>query len=172
MQNEFQQRDPVSVEAGQVTGPDRLRFYRREIGLQYELASNRLDALISSQSFLVLGYATVIAQSIGRWHNPLLVALLPALAFLGLLLCYQAWRGIRAAYSVAAVWRERERDLLDEDADARAYMHRDDAESGPSGHGLENPAREGALFGRLAPGIFAVAWAYLGVLAVVLYLRT
>ncbi|HYC30809.1 MAG TPA: hypothetical protein VEB59_00895 [Gemmatimonadales bacterium] len=154
-----------------VNGPDRLRFYRGEVGLEHELASSRLNALISSQSFLVLSYATVMAQSIGRWHNPLLVALLPALALLGLLLCYQAWRGIRAANAIAAVWRERERELLEEDAEARAYMDPTDAVSGPSARGLENPVREGARFRRVAPAIFAAAWVYLAVLSLVLYFR-
>lgn len=150
-----------------------LRFYRDEVKFQSDLVANRVDAFISSQSFLVLGYATAMAESIGRWHNALTLALPPALALLGLVLTFHAWLGIRAAYAVIAEWRKRESELLDRDAALRAYTPATTVDAADSVHpgGARRIFREGAIFARRAPWIFALAWCYFGALPVLLYLR-
>jgi hypothetical protein len=77
-----------------------LRFYRSEIKYQSNLLSSRLSSLLTSQSFLLIAYASAMSGLIGHWQDPFTLVFPPVLAVLGLVLSLQAWPGIRAGYAV------------------------------------------------------------------------
>jgi hypothetical protein len=77
-----------------------LRFYRSEIKYQSDLLSSRLSSLLTSQSFLLIAYASAMSGLIGHWQDPFTLVFPPVLAVLGLVLSLQAWPGIRAGYAV------------------------------------------------------------------------
>ena len=61
-----------------------LKFYRAEIRFESELLTARLNALLSSQSFLVIAYATSMSSLEGHWGAEFTVLLPPCLALLAL----------------------------------------------------------------------------------------
>jgi len=152
---------------------DLLQFYRSEIKFETELLSNRLNALISSQSFLVIAYATSMSALFRGAPHPFILVLSVSLTVLGLVLSLHAWPGIRAAYAVIEHWHVQQGRLLAQAEGMEAY--RDAFASALAGGrhgGPEERFREGTLFAKRTPWIFALAWCHFGVLAVLLYLRS
>ncbi len=151
-----------------------LAFYRSEIKFESELLSNRLNAFIASQSFLVIAYASALSASSRDWHGPLVLVLPPSLALLGLVLALQAWPGISAAHAVIQQWHERQHELLSRAQDLSEYREAIAAALGQSGPG---PARrdrfkQGTEFATRAPWIFAAAWCHFGLIPLVMHLRS
>lgn len=79
---------------------DILTFYCQEIHFKSNLVGGRVNALLSSQSFLVIAYGTTMVASIDRWENASATILTPALALLGVVMTLLAWPGIRGAKDV------------------------------------------------------------------------
>lgn len=142
---------------------DLLKFYRGEIRFESDMLSSRLNAFISSQSFLVIGYASSMSASLERWHNPFSLVFPPSLALLGLVLALYAWPGIEAAWKVIAQWHAKQEELLARRGDLAEY--------GPSGASARDRLRRGTMFAQYAPRVFAVAWCCFGAMPVVFYLR-
>jgi hypothetical protein len=125
-----------------------LKFYRSEIKFQNDLLSSRLSSLLTSQSFLLIAYATAMSGLVGAWQDPFTLLFPPVLAVLGLILSFQAWPGIRAGYAVIAMWHQKERKLLTraDDLDEFDYLPAPrEAADGP-GRWIDARAEEGALF--------------------------
>lgn len=134
---------------------DLLKHYRAEIRFESDLAGQRINALLGSQSFLVIAYSSSMGASNGRWAEPLALALPAALALLGLILALLAWPGIRAAQAVVEQWRAREAELLVREVQLAPFSLGADEE----GRGtISRRRREGALFARRAPAVFVCAW--------------
>jgi hypothetical protein len=150
-----------------------LKFYRGEIRFESEMIENRLSSLMSAQSFLVLGYATVMVGLVGGWRTTLTLALPPALALLGLILSLQAWLGIRTAYGILAQWLEREHHLLERDDSLREFRppYFGEKGRGNTGAGRGETLKQATVFATVSPWIFAAWWCYFGVLPLVLYSR-
>jgi hypothetical protein len=152
---------------------DLLMFYRSEIKFQSDLLSSRLNALISSQSFLVLGYATATSGLLGRWQDSFALLVPPALALLGLILSLYARPGIRAAHAAIEHWHAEQRKLFSREPELEEYRVALSSEQPGPGRGPATPKRlrEGTAFAVRAPWIFAVAWCYFGALPVLLHWR-
>jgi len=85
-----------------------LNYYRSEIRFETEVVNARLNALLSSQSFLVIAYATAICSSGSQWGKPVVLALPAAMALLGFALAASAAPGIHAGYVAVNRWETRE----------------------------------------------------------------
>lgn len=153
---------------------ERLKYYRGEIQFQSQMLSGRVDALISSQSFLVLSYATVMAGLLGRWSDVLTWALPPALAVLGLVLTLQSIRGITTAVKTIERWQNKEGDLLDERQDlAPFFLDPKETFSEPGrGKRTDKRVKSGLSFARYAPWVLSIAWVYFGSLAMLMSYRS
>ncbi|MBS7455745.1 hypothetical protein [Coralloluteibacterium stylophorae] len=134
---------------------DLMKFYSAEIEHESQLAASRMNSLLSSQSFLVIAYASAMSASEGRWGSLFPILLPPALAVLGIVLVLLARPGIHAAYALVGRWRDRFGELLDRHPELGAYTL-------GFGEGtfrdVVHRRREGALFARRAPVVFLVAW--------------
>ncbi len=64
---------------------ERLDFYRREIHYETTNLSNRTNAYLSAQSFLVIAYASSMANMNPEWGVMFTLVVPPMLALLGLL---------------------------------------------------------------------------------------
>ena len=148
-----------------------LRFYRSEIKYQSDLLSSRLSSLLTSQSFLLIAYASAMSGLIGHWKDPFTLVFPPVLAVLGLVLSLQAWPGIRAGYAVIGLWYQKERQLLtgDNDLNEFDYLPAPDETGDEPDEWLHKRSREGALFTRQAPLMFTLAWCYFVALPFVMY---
>ena len=154
------------------TGSDRelLAFVRGEIKHESSMLSSRLGAFLTSQSFLLIAYGSTMSSSLGKWHNPFTLLLPPPLALLGLVLSFHAWAGVRAAAAVLAQWHARQDELFGRNPDLDAYRPAVPGGAGAAdGAETERLRRQGTVFAKHAPGIFAVAWCYLGLLPLWLY---
>lgn len=94
------------------TPKDRLDFYRREIQYETTILANRTDAYLSAQSFLVIAFASCMANLNPKW-GPLFTLVVPTmLALLGVLSTLNAWPGIRGSYSIIDHWHFKQSQLL------------------------------------------------------------
>ena len=143
---------------------DRLKYYRSEIRFESELIGQRLGALLSSQSFLLIGYASSMAAANGRWNDVFALLLPPSLASLGLVLVLLALPGIRAGQDTLNGWRRIERELLANSPNLAAFtLPSDDDGSREMLHYRHD------AFAQRAPLAFAVAWCLFGPLPIWLH---
>jgi hypothetical protein len=148
-----------------------LGYYRREIKFQSDLLSSRLSSLLTSQSFLLIAYASAMSGLIGHWQDPFALVFPPVLAVLGLVLCLQAWPGIRAGYAVIALWHCKEREVLVRDSEVNAfdYLPAPQETADEPDRWINERSEEGALFTKQAPLVFTVTWCYFAVLPFGMY---
>lgn len=149
----------------------RLAAFRDEIQFESQMLSGRLGAYLSSQSFLVIAYASTMNAG---WAQPGVFVLLVSLplALLGFVLSLDALRSIRTSYGVIQRWHDRQNALLEGHGHLADYWPTDHAgDQPPRDPTLERRFREGTLFAIRSPWIFGVAWIYLAGVAVWLYLR-
>jgi len=140
---------------------DLFRHYRSEIQHEMELMLARLNALLTSQSFLVIAYASSMAISSGRWNQPFSLLLPPFLAVLGFVLAVEGRAGILAARTALSRWQERLEALV------AAHVELNDwADS--IGQGATDTRRAGELFAVRPPFIFMIGWVWLFFLPVIL----
>lgn len=150
---------------------DLLKFYRSEIKFQNDLLSSRLNSLLTSQSFLLIAYATAMSGLVGSWQEPFTLLFPPVLAAIGLVLSLQAWPGIRAGYAVIAMWHQKERELLTRAADLEAldYLPAPRETADEPDRWINERSEEGALFTKQAPLVFIIAWCYFAGLPFAMY---
>ena len=148
-----------------------LKFYRGEIKFQSDLLSSRLSSLLTSQSFLLIAYASAMSGLAGSWKNPFTLLFPPVLAVLGLVLCFQAWPGIRAGYAAIAMWHQKERKLLTRATELNEfdYLPAPHETADDPGRWIKERSKEGALFTKQAPLVFIIAWCYFAGLPFVMY---
>jgi hypothetical protein len=154
-----------------------LKFYRSEDAHEWSILTSRIAAYITSQSFLMLSFASAMNNS-----NPLFGAryTLPmslAIPVLGIVTSIHAFLGIGASCDAIRLWRIKQRKLfyIEGGADAGGAIGlRVDAEMLPFDSGRspldEAPGeaeandvihRRGVVLARITPWIFGVAWLFL-----------
>jgi hypothetical protein len=147
----------------------RLDFYRHEIQYETSLLSNRTNAYLSAQSFLVIAYASSMANLNPEWGRVFTLVVPPILALLGLVSSAHAWPGIRAAYEIIDHWQFKQYQLLR--AEPAMGMAYDDSPLFSKYEGQEKGYRQSLLFSMRTPWIFSVFWVVLGVFSLWLHVR-
>jgi hypothetical protein len=140
---------------------DLYRHYRSEVQHEMALMLARLNALLTSQSFLVIAYASSMAIANGHWTQPLATVLPTFLALLGFVLAIEGRIGIVAARR--ALWRwEHRLDLLVE-INAALIDWADMLDEA-----VRDTRRAGELFAVRSPIIFMGAWVFLFALPILM----
>jgi hypothetical protein len=146
----------------------RLDFYRNEIQYETSLLSNRTNAYLSAQSFLVIAYASSMANLNPDWGHIFTLVVPALLAALGIVSSVHAWPGIRAAYDIIEHWHFKQYQLLrSEPSWGAAY---DDSPLFSKHESQETAFRQSLLFSMRTPWIFTGVWAALGVFSLWLQL--
>lgn len=155
----------ASTDAFLFGGPkDRLDFYRKEIQYETAILSNRTNAYLSAQSFLVIAYASSMANVNPEWGKLFTLVVPPLLALFGLVSSLHAWPGIRAAYEIIDHWHFKQSTLLaSEPAMGAAY---DESPLFSERESNERRWRGALLFSMRTPWLFSILWVMLGVFAV------
>ena len=84
----------------------RLKFYRDEDAREWTLLSNRVNAYVTSQSFLVS--ASVVAMGNSAPHGHLFRLMIPLiLGLIGFTTSVLAYQGVTSAMDVIRLWREK-----------------------------------------------------------------
>ncbi|MBA1321027.1 hypothetical protein [Pseudomonas plecoglossicida] len=142
------------------TPRERLEFYRREIQFETTILANRTDAYLSAQSFLVIAYASCMANGNPSWGR-LFTLVVPAfLALLGIISSLNAWPGIRASYGIIDHWHFKQSHLLhNEPSMGFAY---DDWPLFSESESTHRGYRKSLLFSIRTPWLFLIFWVLLG----------
>lgn len=91
---------------------ERLNFYRSEIHFESTLLASRTSGYLSSQSFLIIAFASSMANTNPEWGSLFRLVVPTVLALLGLITSLHAIPGIRASYDVIERWHIKQADLL------------------------------------------------------------
>ena len=145
---------------------DQLNYVRTEIRAEISLLNNRLNSLMSAQSFLVIAYASTLSSSNGNFRSLYAVVLPPFLAALGAALVLEARPSLKAALQAIDDWRQRESALVSSSDDFAPYTL---AVDDRSRRALERRQHQGRHFATRAPMIVLVAWSILLLLPFGLY---
>lgn len=148
---------------------ERLMFYRSEIQFESTLLASRTSGYLSSQSFLMIAFASSMANTNPDWGNLFRLVVPSVLALLGLITSLHAIPGIRASYEVVERWHRKQAELLQTEGNAGLLPNRDSAlfGEGNSPAGGERYKRT-LLFSLRTPIIFGSVWALLGAFCIVL----
>jgi hypothetical protein len=119
-----------------------------------DLMMARLNALLVSQSFLIIAYATSMTISNGQWGHFISLLLPPFLALLGLALAWEARNGIFAARSAVWRWRKRLNLLVSQNPELDSWAENSCSQ-------VLETQRAGELFAVRPPIIFIVGWVWL-----------
>ncbi|MCI0917112.1 hypothetical protein JNA64_08050 [Pseudomonas stutzeri] len=149
---------------------ERLNFYRSEIHFESTLLASRTSGYLSSQSFLIIAFASSMANTNQDWGSLFRLVVPTVLAMLGLITSVHAIPGIRASYDVIERWHHKQAELLQTEGHAGLLPNRDSAlfGEGNSPAGGERYKRT-LMFSLRTPIIFGSVWALLGVFCVVLF---
>jgi len=138
---------------------ERLDFYRKEIQYETSILANRTDAYLAAQSFLVIAFASCMANLNPEWGKLFTLVVPPFLALLGVLSSLNAWPGIRAAYDIIDHWYFKQSELLrSEPIMGMAY---DESPLFCERESTHKGYRKGLLFSVRTPWIFAAFWVLL-----------
>ena len=139
---------------------DRLDFYRREIQYETSILSHRTDAYLAAQAFLVIAFASCMANINPEWGKFFTLTVPPLLAILGIVISINAWPGIRAAYDIIDHWYFKQSELLSsEPVMGMAYDESPlfcEMESTHKGY------KKSLMFSVRSPWIFGCFWMVLG----------
>lgn len=148
---------------------EQLDFYRAEIQFESSMLSNRTNVYLSSQSFLMIAFASSMSNTNSQWGTQFTLYVPTLLALLGLVTSIHAWPGIKAAFDVIEHWHRKQCELLD--TLNEPCVTRVTPLYGAGNEPLNGSRyRKSLLFSLRSPLIFSVVWAFLGVLAVSLHL--
>ncbi|MBM3098919.1 hypothetical protein JRX38_13015 [Gluconobacter cerinus] len=156
------------VAQGHPTDNELLAFYRSEIRFETEVVNGRLQALLGSQAFLVIAYATAMTGSTKRWGDSMVLLLPPLFSLLGFVLAAMALPGIRAAYAAIGKWEGKQRMLHQRSPSLTDFTL---APNEDETRDMMRRAQRGALFAHQAPFIFIIAWTIFGFIPFYLYLK-
>lgn len=145
----------------------RLDFYRNEIQYETSLLSNRTNAYLSAQSFLVIAFASSMANLNPDWGKLFTLVVPPILALLGIVSSLHAWPGIRAAYEIIDHWHFKQYQLLRAEPTMGAAY--DDSPLFSKYEAQEKGFRQSLLFSMRTPWIFTGFWVVLGVFSLWLH---
>lgn len=146
------------------TPKERLDFYRKEIQYETSILSNRTNAYLSAQSFLVIAFASSMANPNPEWGKLFTLVVPPFLTLLGLISSMHAWPGIRAAYEIIDHWHFKQSQLLrSQPAMGLAY---DDSPLFSEHESSEKGYRKSLMFSMRTPWLFSVFWFLLGAFSI------
>ncbi|SDA57905.1 hypothetical protein SAMN03159475_2009 [Pseudomonas sp. NFPP33] len=150
------------------TPKERLDFYRREIQYETSLLAGRTNSYLTAQSFLVIAYASSMANLNENWGT-LFTLVVPALfTLLGIISSLHAWPGIRASATIIEHWHYKQEQLLRSDPEfGHAY---DDSPLFSEKEASRESTYKSLLFFLRSPWLFIVFWSVLGVFSVWLQL--
>jgi hypothetical protein len=150
---------------------EKLRFYRAEIQHEFNLLSNRVNAYITSQSFLVVGFTLAMGNLNPHWGSLFRLIFPPALALLGIATSMQAWPNIRGACDSISLWREKQQRLFDHDPSMDDYRIERPIVQSSQGRSVDIIHERSLWFAKCSPWIFTIGWLVFGGLAFVLSLK-
>lgn len=145
---------------------DRLASIRAELRFELGLLHDRVNALLAAEAFLTIAYTAAMSNA-APWGASFSAAVSPILSVLGLVLALSSWPGVASTVRLVLAWTADQTDLLARDVALTAGRSGLPTSSADVGR-VRSTQWRSMLFFRLVPGLFALVWAALTVVAVVL----
>lgn len=137
----------------------RLSFIREEMRFEIGILHDRINALISTEAFLLISFTMALVYSNARWSDKFFLVS-PMLSLIGFLLAVLAWPGVNTSYRIVVEWNILLIATLNEAHGLPDFMWRPSVfQDGDSRTQADH--RNGLLFARLVPIVFAIAWTIL-----------
>ncbi|MFC3607628.1 hypothetical protein [Stutzerimonas tarimensis] len=149
---------------------DRLNFYRAEIHFESTLLAERTSTYLSSQSFLMIAFASSMANTNPEWGGLFRLVIPSILSLLGFITSLHAIPGIKANFEVIERWHQKQAELLQLEGHVGLLPNN---ESALFGEGT-NPSggkryKRTLLFSLRTPLIFGAVWVIFGLFCIVLH---
>lgn len=145
---------------------ERLASIRSELRFELGLLHDRVNAMLAAEAFLVIGFTAAMSNT-APWGATFSAVVAPILSVLGLLLALSAWPGVTGTVRLVLDWTADQAELLE-----RGVGLPSGASGLPTTQAVIGQVRStqwrSMLFFRVVPGLFAVVWAALTLVAVVL----
>lgn len=152
--------------SGSPDGGEQLAFIRQETRFEIGLLHERVNALVAAEAFLTIAFTAAMSNGTA-WGARFAAVVSPVLSVLGLLLALLAWPGVKATADLITTWNARQLDVLERHPALSATIWGlavrgpDDRRAGPA-------QWRSMLFFRAVPGLFALVWITLTVIALVI----
>ena len=148
----------------------RLSFIREEMRFEIGILHDRINALISTEAFLLISFTMALVYSNARWSDKFFLVS-PMLSLIGFLLAVLAWPGVNTSYRIVVEWNILLMATLNEAHGLPDFMWRPSVfQVGDSRTQADH--RNGLLFARLVPIVFAIAWTILAGIVLIAPLRS
>lgn len=145
---------------------ERLASIRSELRFELGLLHDRVNALLAAEAFLTIAYTAAMSNA-APWGTTFSAVVSPILSVLGLLLALAAWPGVTSTIKIVLAWTTDQADLLGRNSALPSGASGLPTSQVGVGH-VRSAQWRSLLFFRVAPGLFAVVWAALTVVALVL----
>ena len=147
---------------------ERLDFYRSEIHFETTNLSSRTNAYLTAQAFLVIAYASSMANLNPQWGVIFTMVVPVMLVIFGVVSSIMAWPGIKAACDIIDHWYYKQSGLLrSEPVIGMAY---DDSPLFSAWESTDRGHKTALLFSKRTPWMFFVFWLCLGIFAVFVHI--
>jgi len=147
---------------------DRLGFYRREIRFETTNLSSRTDAFLASQAFLLIAYASSMANLNPQWGSLFTIVVPIMLALFGTVSSAIAWPGIKAACDIIDHWYLKQSGLLA--SNPLVGLSYDDSPLFSRWESTDKGHRPALIFSKRAPWFFCIFWLCLGAISTYVHL--
>lgn len=144
---------------------ERLIFYRSEIHFESSLLAERTSAYLTSQSFLMIAFASTMANSNPEWGSLFRLVVPTVLALLGLITSIHAIPGIKSNFEVIERWHQKQAELLQLEGRVGLLPNHESALFGEGNSPVGGQRyKRTLLFSLRTPIIFGFVWALFGAL--------
>lgn len=143
----------------------RLAFIREEMRFEISVLHDRINALISAEAFLLISFTMALAYSNAHWSDKFFLVA-PMLSVIGFTLAVLAWPGVNTSFKIIVEWNILLVQVLNEARAVSDFMWRPSLFAGGDRR-THDDHRNGMLFARAVPVVFAVAWAILAVVVLI-----
>jgi len=145
---------------------ERVALIRVEVRFELGLIYDRVNTLVAAEAFLTIAYTTAMSNTT-PWGSTFGAVVAPILAVLGLLLALLAWPGVASTARLVLDWTEEQVELLEQQSALTSgvmVLPR----QGTDRRRVTSMQQRNMLLFRAVPGLFALVWTALTVVALVL----
>lgn len=146
---------------------ERLSFYRSEIHHEINALAARNNALLTAHSFLIIAYASCMANSNPHWGDIFSLVAPITLAIFGVMSSLTVGPAISASYDIINHWQQKQNALFSMDLNIGIIC--DDAPLFNDKPFNYTSYRYSAYFSRKTPVYFILLWIALGMLSIALH---
>ena len=147
----------------------KLEFYRSEIQHEYSLLYSRVGTYITSQSFLIIAFASAMSNRNAAWNDFFSLWFPILLSLIGIVTSLTVRGGVNGAIETIALWHVKQNKLFENDPLMNDYYVYKQPEW--SSKSVDAKHRRILEFAQIMPYVFLVAWLLFALLDIYLHIK-